>query len=185
MREENFRMDEDGKRYVKRVEPVHMGILPITMSYREFWFPCSDRDSDAQYLKTVLFGWFGYHRFGEGKWLIGLFYLCTCGCFGVFYLYDLLEMILGNYWYTKVTYEEGEEGIVRQKRKFYYAPLQKKRRAFLLLMMAVLLCLFLIYFLYGPLIQRVLTLCATIIDQGTIGDSIRDSLFHLQEGGAI
>lgn len=177
MREESFRMDEDGRRYVKRMEPVHLGVLPITMSYRERWFPCSDKDSDAQYLKMVLLGWFGYHRFREGKWLVGLFYLYTCGCFGVFYLYDLIEMILGNYWYTKVTYEKGEEGIVRQKRKYYYAPLQQKRRAFLLLPAAVFLCLILIFTLYGPLLQWVLALCATVINQGIIGDSIRDRLF--------
>lgn len=68
-----------------------------------FLIPSMDRAADQKYtpgptdytvtwlLQTFL-GFFGAHRFYMGKWVTGLIWLCTGGCFLVGYLYDLCTL---------------------------------------------------------------------------------------------
>lgn len=59
-----------------------------------------DREADRKYtagplnysiawLLLAYLGVFGLHRFYMGKWLTGLLYLFTLGCFGIGVFYDL------------------------------------------------------------------------------------------------
>lgn len=64
---------------------------------REEYCKVSDIDPDEFY-KLVLFGgMFGLHRFQDKQYAKGIGYLLTCGMFGMFWLIDLLIVLLGNY----------------------------------------------------------------------------------------
>lgn len=80
----------------------------------------------------------------------GIFYLLTCGCFGVFYLGDLLSMLSGDYCYREVAYVQGEGGIERQMRRIYYRPLEDRGRGLLFLLVAVVILAVAVRFLYLP-----------------------------------
>ena len=78
-------------------------------------------------------------------------YLLTCGCFGVYYFYDLISMLTGNYSYLEVSSPEGEGGLEQRKSRVYYGPLERRGRALLMLAVAGLLLTAAVLFLYRPL----------------------------------
>ena len=163
MKQEDYRRAEDGTLLVRKVEDVRMGHLPVSLGVREIWFPCLEVDADRHYLLMVLGGWFGLHKFQEKRYFYGMFYLLTCGCFGVFYLLDLVEMLCGNYRVVRVSYGM-EKGVLERKRKrFYYAPVKEKRRAVFLLGFAFFLTVVLVQFLYRPVGTMVIGTVAEII----------------------
>ncbi len=71
-------------------------------------------------------------------------------CFGVFYLYDLFAMFVGDYSYKAVTYVEEDEGLKRTMQKIYYKPLEDKRKSFLLLLLAMGILFLAIFLIYQP-----------------------------------
>ncbi|MBR4060659.1 MAG: TM2 domain-containing protein [Lachnospiraceae bacterium] len=99
----------------------------------------------------VLGGWFGLHKFMEGNWIRGLGYLLTCGCFGVFYLYDLFSMVCGNYCFKKVSYVEKDGEVERKMQKIYYEPLMHRKRAVFLFLLAVVILVLVVRFVYQPI----------------------------------
>lgn len=169
MKQENYRMAEDGTLLVRKTEDVRMGKLPVYLGTRELWFPCIDTDSDRQYLLMAAGGWFGLHKFMEKRYLYGLFYLLTCGCFGVFYLLDLVEMLCGNYRVNRISYDTDNDSgeLKRRRRRFYYGPLRNKKKAAILLFMAFFLTVILVQFLYRPVGIYVI---------GTISEMIAESV---------
>lgn len=77
-----------------------LGLLFIGWIIDLFLIPSMDRAADFRYapgpkdytvtwILLVFLGMFGVHRFYLGKWITGLLYLCTGGCFLIGYLYDL------------------------------------------------------------------------------------------------
>ncbi|WP_028584449.1 NINE protein [Desulfogranum mediterraneum] len=65
-----------------------------------FLIPAMDREADIRFqagpvdytvawLLLVFLGLFGIHRMYMGKWISGIIYLCTCGLFGLGYIYDM------------------------------------------------------------------------------------------------
>lgn len=149
---ENYRYTEDGVLLVRKNGASAWGAFGSVMQPgREMWYLCSDEDSDRYFHRMALLGWFGWHRFKEGAWVSGIFYLLTCGCFGVFFLSDLLSMLSGDYFYRETTYGQGEDGIERRMRKIYYRPLEDRRRGLLFLLAAVLVLAVAVLFLYLPL----------------------------------
>lgn len=163
MKREDYRRMEDGTLLVRKVEDVRLGHFPVSFGVRELWFPCLMVDADRQYLLMVLGGWFGLHKFQEKRYFYGLFYLLTCGCFGVFYFWDLVEMLCGNYKVIQVSYGM-EKGVLERKRKrCYYAPIRKKKRAVFLLGFAFFLTVILVQFLYRPVGTLVISTVAEFI----------------------
>lgn len=163
-----YRTSEDGALLVKRkLQDKSYGMTNV-FSCNELWFPCSDEDADEFYLKVFLGGWFGYHRFKQGQFLYGLFYLFTCGCCGVFYLYDLLELLLGDYYYfeTSYDYDDVKGAVTRTKRRIYYAELKNKKRAVVLFGVAFFLTVILVQFIYRPVGNLLLCELAQLISQG-------------------
>lgn len=59
------------------------------------------KDKYVALLLCGLFGYFGAHKFYEGKYLVGIVYLCTMGLFGIGWIIDIFK-ILGRprYYYV-------------------------------------------------------------------------------------
>ncbi len=150
-KKENYRYTEDGVLLVRKTESGRTGDIEAMIENRELWYRCSEIDPDSQYLKVVIGGWFGLHKFLEGSWMQGIFYLLTCGCFGVFYFCDLLALFCGNYFYKEVTYTDEGQGIERRMQKVYYAPLENRKRAVWLALLAVGILIVAICFVYQPI----------------------------------
>jgi TM2 domain-containing membrane protein YozV len=80
-----------------------LGLLGVGWLIDLFLIPSMDRQADRKYtpgpvdytvawiLQTFL-GLFGVHRFYMGKWLTGLLWLCTGGCFVIGYVYDFFTL---------------------------------------------------------------------------------------------
>lgn len=145
-----YRYSEDGMLLVRKGAVSAWGGLCTMHSSREMWYLCSKKDPDRYFRRMVLSGWFGWHRFREGAWVSGIFYLLTCGCFGVFYLSDLFSMLSGDYCYREVAYVQGEGGIERQMRRIYYRPLEDRGRGLFFLLVAVVILAVAVRFLYLP-----------------------------------
>lgn len=48
------------------------------------------RDKYVALVLSIFLGWFGVHRFYEGKIATGILWLCTCGLFGIGNIIDIL-----------------------------------------------------------------------------------------------
>lgn len=148
--EEKYRVTADGITLVRKMESYEFGGISTVIGSREVWYRCSEKEPEKQFLTMVLGGWFGLHKFLEKKYFQGIFYLLTCGCFGVFYLYDLFAMFVGDYSYKAVTYAETDEGLKRTMQRIYYKALQDKRKALLLILAAMGILFFAILLIYQP-----------------------------------
>lgn len=148
--EEKYRVISDGITLVKKMESYEFGGISTMLGNREVWYRCSEKEPEKQFLTMVLGGWFGLHKFLEKKYWQGIFYLLTCGCFGVFYLYDLFAMFVGDYSYKAITYVEEDEGLKRTMKKIYYKPLEDKKKSFLLLLLAMGILFLAILLIYQP-----------------------------------
>lgn len=45
---------------------------------------------------TIFGGWFGLHKFIEGKWKMGILYFLTVGIFGFGWIYDIIKILIGK-----------------------------------------------------------------------------------------
>ena len=139
--EEKYRVISDGITLVKKMESYEFGGISTMLGNREVWYRCSEKEPEKQFLTMVLGGWFGLHKFLD---------LLTCGCFGVFYLYDLFAMFVGDYSYKAIPYVEEDEGLKRTMKKIYYKPLEDKKKSFLLLLLAMGILFLAILLIYQP-----------------------------------
>ncbi len=177
-KKENYRYTEDGVLLVRKTESGRTGGIEAMLENRELWYRCSNIDPDSQYLKVVLGGWFGLHKFLECSWLQGIFYLLTCGCFGVFYLCDLFALFCGNYFYKEVTYTDDGQGIERRMQKVYYAPLENRKRAVWLALLAVGILIVAICFVYQPIGNGMIRWITDTVS-GQVTEETADKLLHL------
>ena len=76
-----------------------LGLLGVGWIIDFFLIPSMDREADRKYMSgplnysvawllLVFLGYLGLHRFYMGKWLTGILYLVSFGCFGIGILYD-------------------------------------------------------------------------------------------------
>lgn len=149
-KDEKYRITRDGVMLVRKSEGVCFGEMSTVLGNREVWYRCSEKEPMKQYITMALGGWFGLHKFLEKKYWQGLFYLLTCGCFGVFYLYDLLLMVVGDYSYKAVSYTEEDEGVKRTMQRIYYRPLEDKKKCLLWFVMALGILFLAIFLIYQP-----------------------------------
>ena len=162
-RSEDYKYTEDGVLLVRKWEQGKAGAFGLLPESSELWFQCSEKNPDQQYLQMVLGGWFGLHKFLEGSLLQGIGYLLTCGCFGVFYLSDLLSMVCGNYCVKKVFYVDKDGELERKIQKMYYRPLQHRKRAILLLSVAVVVLVLVVCLVYRPIGETLIHWLADVV----------------------
>ena len=175
---ENYRYTEDGVLLVRKIESEKIGSFDTMFGCKEMWYQCSEENPNGQFLKVVLGGWFGLHKFMERSWLQGLFYLLTCGCFGVFYFCDLLSIFCANYFYRKVTYIDEGMGIERRMQKIYYAPLEDKKQVVLLLLLAIVILILALFFVYQPVGNFLIEWLTTLLSE-QITEKTAEQMFQL------
>jgi TM2 domain-containing membrane protein YozV len=89
-----------GKQITGTIWFFTLGLLGVGWIIDFFLIPSMDRNADRKYtagpldysitwLLLTFVGVLGIHRFYMGKWLTGILYLLTGGCFGLGVLYDL------------------------------------------------------------------------------------------------
>ncbi len=177
-RSEDYKYTEDGVLLVRKQEQGKAGALGLLPECRELWFRCSEKNSDWQYLQMVLGGWFGLHKFIEGSLPQGLGYLLTCGCFGVFYLYDLFSMVCGNYCVKKVSYVDRDGEMERKMQKVYYGPLEHKKRAVFIFLLAVVILVLAVWFVYQPIGNGLVGWLAAVVS-GNVAEGTAEQLSQL------
>lgn len=111
----NIRYDEYGQKYKKGSAKTKV----FGYSYKEEWYPVASDDPETFLLKTVLGGWFGLHKFATGEFMQGILYLITCGGCCIFYLFDVIMIILGNYSISRTEYIEDGAYHKKIKTKIY------------------------------------------------------------------
>ena len=67
---------------------VDLFLIPAMQDEADIRFIPGPVDFNIAWLLLTFLGFFGIHRMYMGKWLTGLIYLCTCGLFGIGYIYD-------------------------------------------------------------------------------------------------
>ncbi len=88
-----------GKQITGAIWFCTLGLLGVGWLVDLFLIPSMDRQADRKYsegplnysvawLLLTYLGVFGLHRFYMGKWLTGILYLATVGCFGFGLFYD-------------------------------------------------------------------------------------------------
>lgn len=81
----------------------------------------TDVDTNMLFIKTGLFGAFGFHQFTFKKYISGIFYLLSGGFCGMATFIDLILMMIGRYSYTEITYKLNNKGWANERlfEKFY------------------------------------------------------------------
>lgn len=169
----NTKQDEDGTVYVKKYEKVkYLGFIK-----EKKWYRCADVDPNKVFILTMLGGWFGAHKFREGKIWSGIFYLLTCGGCGVFYIFDLIEMITGSRSYEEISYEIYNNKVERNKELVYYKKISRNKLAWIAVPIAVLASFLLINTLYKELyyifIQILNNLIPSDVSEGVVEEKIK------------
>ena len=80
---EKIKYDLDGNAYVRK--------------RNNCWAPASAIDGTNLFYFTTLGGFLGAHLFYQNKKSKGVFYLFTCGFFGIGWIFDAIELLLGVY----------------------------------------------------------------------------------------
>ena len=113
----------DGVKYEKHTVRSRVLGYPIGEQY----FPVAEDDSMSFLLVTFVGGLFGVHKFITGEWCKGLFYLLTCGGFGVFYCFDILSILLGIYSIKQIEYDDIGGKIEKKVTRVYLDRISKEK----------------------------------------------------------
>lgn len=114
-------VDENGVKYRKHYATSANGLWVSS----EQWYPVADDDPVRFFFLTLFGGIFGLHKFKTKEYLKGLFYLLTCGGFGIFYVMDVISIATGNYFVTQVSYSDNGNQMEKYKQKIYLDRLPK------------------------------------------------------------
>lgn len=149
----NYTYYNDGRITVKKIAKGLDSWKKPWESYTEqktYDFPCSDEEGEKTFLRTLMGGWFGLHKFKDKKFLQGLLYLISCGGCCMFYFIDVIAVMTGNYFTTSNHYFRGDYGKVqRVQSKVYNRPI-KNKKLFLLFPIMIILTLCLLKYVYVP-----------------------------------
>ncbi len=155
MSQGKYKIESDGTMYVKKkMAATYHGFDTLTPE-QEAWFPCMDIDGDSFFIRTLLGGWFGLHKFMTGHYLQGIIYTLTFGVFGISYLFDLLYIITGYYTDDRYTYE-GRVGttITRHKHRRYSRPVSNRMYSVIALVIAGIITYMAVRYGYLILMSR-------------------------------
>lgn len=144
---------------------------------RTYDYPCSDEDGNKTFLITTFGGWFGLHKFREGKFIQGLFYLLSCGCCCIFYFIDMFAVMTGNYTITNNHYFRSKSGRVEKSQTVIYNRPVKNKKLFLLAPIMAICSFLLLKFAYVPAYEYGSKAISTII-QSTYIDKLSDDKIH-------
>lgn len=169
-----YRVFPDGRMEVQKLETRKLGFLDTMYVQGECWCPCSDENPDICFLFMIFTGWFGFHKWKEKRILSGLLYSLTGGFCGIFYIIDLVAMIMGNYSSCQIIYHETEAGLIRGKQRIFYRPLQKKRAALIGLLASFGIAYFTIYFLYRPIYQMIMIGISGLMAENMSHDQMKE-----------
>ena len=111
---------KDGIMFERHTIVSRLGLL-----VREEYFPVADDDPVKFLYLTAIGGIVGLHKFITGELAFGIFYLLTCGGFGIFYLFDIVSILCGDYFLKQIRYEEDEEKIRRNVCRIYLRRLDR------------------------------------------------------------
>ena len=170
--DENTREDEEGTVYVQK----HESYKYIGLIKGKKWYRCSDENPNKIFFITLLGGWFGLHKFREGKIKTGLFYLLTCGGCGVFYVMDLIDMITGSRCYDEVTYEEKDGKLERNKEKVYYQKLSNPMIALLLTPIALIISVVILNTLYKAAFDLIMQLLMSLSTRNLSSENAEETM---------
>lgn len=94
--ESNDKQSVLGKEY-KTVDGVQYARTTDLLG-RERWYTINDEIDPDELFQSCLYGGIvGAHKFKEGRVFAGLGYLFTVGCFGIFWIADVIAMLANNY----------------------------------------------------------------------------------------
>lgn len=167
-----YRTYPDGRMEVKRAVTKSVAGISTFIETGTVYYPCMDVEGDKFFWLTFLGGCFGIHKFKTGNYLKGLFYLLTCGCCGVFYILDLISILLGGYNYSMINCDRSKGTVEFQRKKYYSRPVQNKKRAILLLIVAVVIAFLLVKFIYIPVIENINVFVASILSETKFADEL-------------
>ena len=184
----DYRIDADGNEYVLKDGDIMVKGFNTGLIGKKKWYRVSDKDPVTAFLMTVFGGWFGLHRLATGNLVSFAFYLISCGCFGVFYIIDVLLWLIGSPSYSEVNYYEHDDGLskrtrlIREKNKVYYKKLPNKLMALGGLIASVVIFLLVFNLVYKNAYSAILTtisssahnIDASQIVEGMSGSDISD-----------
>ena len=153
----NYRIYPDGSMEIKRTVTQNVGIVRTFVPMREVYYPCTDIDGETFFKLALFGGWFGLHKFKTGNIGSGIFYALTLGFCGVFYILDLVSILIGGYSYNSICDVKENDNSNYVKRKYYSRPLAKgnKKKAILGIILALIIIIVVLRFVYVPLLSYV------------------------------
>lgn len=146
-----------------------IGALSTYIEDGEKIYDCIDTEPDKYFYYTLFGGWFGLHKFMSKNILYGMLYLLTFGCCGVFWIYDLLSIITGNYYITEI--QEINNDLVKEK--YYIKPLEHKWKYLIFTLIALVIAVLFVRYCYPGLLQSITSTIAQFLSQNnTVQNSI-------------
>ena len=174
----NYRTYLDGHMEVKRTVTQSVAGISTFVESGTAYFPCMDMDGDKFFMLTFLGGLFGVHKFKTGNYLKGLFYLLTCGCAGVFYVLDLVSILLGGYNYSMIVTDKSRGTVEFQKKRFYSKPLQNKKKAALLILAAIAVAFVVVTVFYIPVLDYVNVFVSSLLSDTGFAEDLANSMLN-------
>lgn len=174
--DKTHRVYPDGHMEVKRTTTQSIAGVSTFLETGESYFPCMDMDGDKFFLLAFLGGWFGLHKFKTGNYLQGLFYLLTCGCCGVFYVFDLIYMLIGGYNYSIVTADRSRGTVDFQKQRFYARPISHQLAALGMIAVAIAISYFLVTHVYMSMLMHVNTSISAMLSETDFANKLLNLL---------
>lgn len=124
-------------------------VSKLGYAYNEVYYPVAT-DSPIMFFYMALFGGcFGIHKFRTGEILKGLFYLLTCGGFGIFYILDIIQICTGCYYINRIEYSE--DASKRYKTRLYLDSLHNVKMSVLGIISSFLIAFVLYSLIYTNL----------------------------------
>ncbi len=165
--------DADGNKYIKRSVKKMFNMYAVN----DEWYPVASDDPKQFFIMSVLGGWFGIHKFKSKDYTQGLFYLLTCGGFGIFYVFDILQMVTGSYYVIQKSIESDESSISEQyvKRRIYLDKLDNKIFAIGGLLISVVIAYIAYKFLFCNVLNH-LGLSVTNMISDSVNTSLNSSI---------
>lgn len=149
--DKNIRYDEYGQKYKKYSAKTKI----FGYSYKEEWYPVASDDPETFLLKTVLGGWFGLHKFTTGEFMQGLLYLITCGGCGIFYLLDVIMIILGNYSINRIDYVENGTHHKKTKIKIFLDKINNPKFSIIMCVLSIVIAFISTKFIFANVLSLI------------------------------
>ncbi len=152
--EEKYRVDEYGQEWVLKDASIKLNWIDTGLVGGRKWFRISDEDETTMFWVTSILGPLGIHKIMKGNIAACIFYLITCGGFGVLTILDVLQFLTGSAGYETIEYYEDDNGVChRQKERVFFKELENKWIVLIGLCCAVLVTFVLAQLAYRPIMM--------------------------------